>query len=156
LEVRLARFKPGAETGAVTGDKKKVSRMTPLGASVDIVRGLERGLQLLGSPSGAVTNVLILCGDVAYQERSAFLTTNKRAGERVLAKAADFIEAHPGTHVLSIFTPTGLLSVNQKESEVFFRSVAAAAGTKGVFTNDASDAATWMDKILAEHAKGAQ
>ena len=127
VEASVAEFAPGSESGSRTGQKIKVSRMEPLGASVDTAFGLRESLRVLSELRPMDVPVLVFCGDCDTSERfsgAAIAVENKRLVDEVAA----FARMYPNARVVSLFTGR-----KASRDEAFFRDVAAAAGKRGVF-----------------------
>lgn len=145
VEVRVANFAPGSEQGSVTGQMMKVSRMEPLGSSVDTAFGLRQGLAMLAGLQPTDVPVLVFCGDCDVSETvtgNAIDIENKQ----LLGEVTAFARANPNAQVLSLFTG------RTSRDESFFRGVAAAAGTRGVFLNRADQ----FERTLRDVIQAAQ
>ena len=144
IVTRVVTVAPGSEEGKPTGKKGTSSRMGGLVGYADVGHGLSAALDLFGVDAANDRRALLcFVGDVGPWEAGdpQMLEANDRAIAAQLRQAVEeFAAREERGRVLALFT--GKQSTDLRfgsESEAFFRSLAAAAGEKGRYSDDITD-----------------
>ncbi|MBX3406672.1 MAG: hypothetical protein KF869_07905 [Phycisphaeraceae bacterium] len=138
LDVSILEDADGESPGRRTGERKKVSQMSPLTAYVDVERGVRASLEMLERGNPKARKILLLVGDMGTAESDGvpgMSAADGAAAERTVAMTRAFIQKYPDTRVLTVYCGTPRTS-NRSETVDLFKRLAALAGTRGVFTDD--------------------
>ena len=133
IKANESTFARGSEVGVRTGKTVKVSRMEPLGAVVDTAFGIREGLRTLADLRPVDQAYLVICGDVDTGEKH----TGKQAeieNKKLVDELRSFSLLNPKARIVALYSGEA-----KGRAQAFYQSLAAAAGDRGVYLDDAAD-----------------
>lgn len=142
LRIEIFNFPSGSEVGTPTGRFDLCSRMSPLSGFAHAEDGVREGIAMLSQKPEGTRSVLILVGDVGTHELgdpNKLDAPDEASAARIQEMVRGFTRSHARGRVWSVFAgkDTGRQQF-PTQSAAFFQSVAAAAGTRGSYSDDLS------------------
>lgn len=161
VKVSLVEGGDGETGGRPSGDTRMVSKMAAVMGLADIESGVRRASAMLGASSEiSARQVVVVMGDTGPWEmdgqRDSISLTDRRSGERIIDMVKTLGSSAREARMLTLFTGKNVAGLSHRAETIqFFRDLAAAKGSSGRYSDDASQIlATVVEAMLSPGESG--